>query len=1077
MKTLPPAPAASGFQDSGFFVLRTPLLPIEELLGWGEGLTACATVEDDVRLEAALAADRALLRERLRAALARSEVREALFLASPSLDEGAAYWLHAPDSEAGQKVERALVRYWARMSGRSTPFGLFAGCTVGQVGPDTRLVLGPRQAYRRHARLDMDYVCALADALASVPALRESLTYRPNSSLYRAGGQLRYARHRLAGRTRSYLLVVVEPSDYLEATLARARAGASLHALAQGLADADPDISLEEALEYVGTLVDHQLLVPELEPAVSGPEPLPELLSRLRPVAALADTHARLEQARHALEDLGRSPLGVSPERYRALARGLEALPAPVELSRLFQVDMVKPATEAVLGPRPLAELARAVTLLHRLCPPGGTELLRGFRDAFQQRYEDREVPLVEALDEESGIGFGAYNPLTAEVSPLLEGLAFPAQAAEERAPWGAREAWLQGRVSEALRQGARELVLDARDVEALSVPDVLPLPDAFSLMATLLAPSEEALAAGDFQVIAEGLYGPSGATLLGRFCHADPRLQAHVEAHLRAEEALRPEVVYAELVHLPEGRIGNIASRPVLRAHEIVFLGRSGAEPERQLPITDLRVSIRGQRIVLRSASLGREVVPRLTNAHAFHRSHLRLYRFLGALQQQGTGTGRAWRWGALADHPFLPRLVCGKVILQRARWRLPAARLRALGAEEGGARFRAVQRLRAALGLPRFVGVEDSDNVLPVDLDNVLSVETFVHLVKERERVDLVELLTGPRCVQGPEGRFLHELVVPFVRTAPALPTLPAPKPARAAAVPRTFLPGSEWLYAKVYLGPATADRVLREAVRPLAREVMASKAADQWFFIRYGDPDWHLRLRFHGAPGPLHAQVLGWLHDVITPLRREGLVWRVQFDTYEREVERYGGPEGVLLAERLFHVDSEATLALLGLLPGESGADLRWRLTLWGIDAMLGDLGLDLAAKSRLMERLCAAFGPEFRVDGAFERQLGKKFRQHRSELEALLEGASGAGGPLGPAAEVLRMRSEQWAPGMRELRALEAAGRLTLTVEQLATSYIHMHANRMLRTAARAQELVLYDFLRRLYTSQAARQRQG
>jgi hypothetical protein len=32
---------------------------------------------------------------------------------------------------------------------------------------------------------------------------------------------------------------------------------------------------------------------------------------------------------------------------------------------------------------------------------------------------------------------------------------------------------------------------------------------------------------------------------------------------------------------------------------------------------------------------------------------------------------------------------------------------------------------------------------------------------------------------------------------------------------------------------------------------------------------------------------------------------------------------------------------------------------------------------------------------------------------------------------------------------------------------------MHANRMLRSAHRAQEVVLYDFLARLYESQAAR----
>ena len=91
--------------------------------------------------------------------------------------------------------------------------------------------------------------------------------------------------------------------------------------------------------------------------------------------------------------------------------------------------------------------------------------------------------------------------------------------------------------------------------------------------------------------------------------------------------------------------------------------------------------------------------------------------------------------------------------------------------------------------------------------------------------------------------------------------------------------------------------------------------SGAADGWFFVRYGDPDWHLRVRFHGEPARLHAEVLPALQAAAAPLLDDGRVWRLQLDTYEREVERYGGPEGVALAERLF----EAVRSL----PGETMA----------------------------------------------------------------------------------------------------------------------------------------------------------
>ena len=51
--------------------------------------------------------------------------------------------------------------------------------------------------------------------------------------------------------------------------------------------------------------------------------------------------------------------------------------------------------------------------------------------------------------------------------------------------------------------------------------------------------------------------------------------------------------------------------------------------------------------------------------------------------------------------------------------------------------------------------------------------------------------------------------------------------------------------------------------------------------------------------------------------------------------------------------------------------------------------------------------------------------------------------------------------------------ENRGALTVSLSELAPSYIHMHVNRLIRSAQRAHELVLYDLLARLYESKLAR----
>jgi thiopeptide-type bacteriocin biosynthesis protein len=1069
-----------GFVASGFFALRTPLLPFDDFLAWSEGLEAEAVLDDPARLEGSLADDRARLRSRLCAFVERPLIRDALFVASPDLDESLDVWLRDPDSERGQRIERAVVRYFSRMAGRPTPFGLFAGNSVGTTGDRTRLAIESQEKYERRTRLDMDYLFALAEALGRDPALRPAFAFRPNSSLYRAAGRLHYVEARLEEKNRTHHLVAVEDSAYLRAALARAAEGADAAMLAAALVD--EETSQTDAEEYVAELIDSQILHSELDLLVTGSEPGGALATELRKHGETAAVGDRLDEVRAELSAIDAAGPGSDPARYREVARQLEDLPAPVELSRLFQVDMIKPAPEAMLGGAVLNEIVRGVEILHRLVSPRRADDLSRFREAFVARYEGREVALVEALDEEAGIGFPLGSAADSDGGPLLKGLDLPS-ASEEEASWSSRESLLLRKLTDAATRGAHEISLEPSDLEQLGRKDPPPLPKAFSVVATVAAASEEALSRGDFRLFWMGSEGPSGARLLGRFCDSDSILRRHVEQHLRAEEALDPEAVFAEVVHLPEGRLGNVLFRPVLRDYEIPFLGCSGAPPDRQIPITDLFVSASGSRIVLRSARLGRRVVPRLTSAHNFRWRSLGMYRFLCELQGQDTAGGLAWNWGPLWSAPFLPRVVCGRLVLSPAQWTVGKEELKRLGESRGTKRFRVVQSWRAERGVPRLVLLADGDNRLPIDLANVLCVEDFVHLIKDREESRLIEMFPGPDelCARGPEGRFVHELVVPFVRTS--LATADS-RPANTAdetrllrsevPVARTFPPGSEWVYAKLYAGGATVDRLLSEIVGPVVHQALDSGAADRWFFIRYGDPDWHLRLRLHGDPARLHREVLPALYASTAPLVADGRLRKLQLDTYEREVERYGGAEGIELAEQIFQADSEAVLAILEMLEeGDAGADERWRLALRGIDFLLEDFGFGLDEKRPLLDAARIEFAKDLRAVETVKRSLGDRFRKEARNLERLLDPANDEESPLSPGLVLLRSRSARLVPLVAELKVRERAGRLSQPIQAIAPSYVHMHLNRMLRSGHRNQELVLYDFLGRLYESRAAR----
>jgi thiopeptide-type bacteriocin biosynthesis protein len=1050
-----------------FFVVRTPLLPLERFLEWSADLESTADAGD---LSGALGRDRERLRARLRALLTDPVITEALYLASPSLEETLPHWCAAPDSARGQKVERALVRYFGRMTSRPTPFGVFAGLSLGHPGRATRLQLGPRAAYRKHSRLDCGALLATLEGVRRDPAVTESLRYWSNPSRYDVAGQLRYAQPLLRGRDRDYVLSVVERTPYLDAVLSRATTGATVAELVAELCAADEAVTADEARAFVGELIECELLCPGLDLPITGVEPDQALTEQLEALPAARPVAAQLTAARATLGRWDTAALGIAPAEYRQLAASLPQLPDAGGGGGWFQVDLHKPA-ELELGPEVRRELGHAVQLLHRLGArvPYGAELAR-FATAFTSRFEGREVPLLVALDADVGVGLGP----TTDDAPLTRDLRFPAPPPQET--FGPRERRLQAYVADARAHRRHAVELTDADLEALAVDPPPPLPESLVVTARIAAASAAHLARGEFQVWANLASGPTALFLLGRFLHGDARLAAAAQRFAAAEQALWPGRALADIVHLPVGRVGNVTARPVLRDYEIPYLGASGAPRDHQLSLQDLRVSVRGGQVVLRSQSLGCEVLPRLTAAHAWMHPHqLKLYRFLAALQGHVVCS---LEWGtALESAVHRPRLTHGRVVLSLESWHLDSTLLAPLDTADVAVRWRRLRELRSELGIPRLAVLLDEDRGFIVDFDNPLSVEAFAQAALTAGGGDLREVFPPPgeSVVTGPEGTFAHELMGLMIGRTPRPPgavTTPAPA---CAAAPRTFVPGSEWLYVRLFAGSGVGDRVLREVVQPAVAGGRSSGAVDRWFFLRYSDPEWHLRVRLHGEPRRLMGEVLPALNALAQPLLDAGVVSRVELATYEREVERYGGPNGVELAEQLFAADSHAVLALVELLEGEGAAEARWRLALAGAHMLLDDLGLDTSTCLSTMRRVRDALRAEFGADAGVEATVGARFRAARHELAELLDRSRALGGDVGPGIEVLAQRSHALRPIVEQLRACAAAGRLGVPIEELAVSYVHMFVNRLLMSQHRLQELVLYDLLTRLYEGQLARAR--
>ena len=141
--------------------------------------------------------------------------------------------------------------------------------------------------------------------------------------------------------------------------------------------------------------------------------------------------------------------------------------------------------------------------------------------------------------------------------------------------------------------------------------------------------------------------------------------------------------------------------------------------------------------------------------------------------------------------------------------------------------------------------------------------------------------------------------------------------------------------------------------------------------------------------------------------------------------------------------------------------------------GLAALFADLGLTTEEKLGVAAELRDRYVSEFGCGEGLSRQLAARYRAERAQLEGLATSSMDPNHPLAAGFEILAARSRRVAPLLRELVWLRSTGRLDHPVEDLLASFAHMWMNRLTRSAGRAHELVMFDFLARAYRSTVAR----
>jgi thiopeptide-type bacteriocin biosynthesis protein len=354
---------------------------------------------------------------------------------------------------------------------------------------------------------------------------------------------------------------------------------------------------------------------------------------------------------------------------------------------------------------------------------------------------------------------------------------------------------------------------------------------------------------------------------------------------------------------------------------------------------------------------------------------------------------------------------------------------------------------------------------------------------------------LSSADNCfVEGAHGKYTNEIIIPFKKTSAAKPgnlhhinssngeqqtTCKKNRTSRFNhLIPaRTFITGSEWLYVKIYCGINSAEKILKQFIKPLVKDLIAENKITQWFFIRYADPENHIRIRFHHPKDcAFWKMVLERLYTSTKKYLDDAVVPTIQTDTYNREIERYG-INTIELSEHIFYLDSEAVLNCIDLLDGEEAEKYRWLLSARGVDMLLDDFNYSLESKSALLKKLQQHYAAEFGNNKSTGSLLNDKYRANMQLLWSFLTAKNDEENEIKEAVKIFTSRSTQIRKVVKKIENLQLADSTTFSFDELLPSYIHMFLNRMFLSEQRKYELVIYHFLSKYYDSQIAVQKKN
>lgn len=400
---------------------------------------------------------------------------------------------------------------------------------------------------------------------------------------------------------------------------------------------------------------------------------------------------------------------------------------------------------------------------------------------------------------------------------------------------------------------------------------------------------------------------------LISRFTHINDEYLELSKEIAEYEQSCYSETILAEIDYLPHVNSGNLIRRGKFRKYTIKIDNEVLSEYD--IPLNDLYLQYISGKLVLFSKKLQRNILPCFSNAFDYrYQSFNPIVRFLIEFADLDLGIGSILPIPSYHKYyKRIPRIMYNdNIILSKESWIIRVHDLfdshQLKEKDIPNSVINNFYDKKEILGLPDKFEIVNNDIVTFIDTSNILMLKIFLKDLKNNLFLYVKEVLLEAyegivKSEKGTHnGEFFMFLENPHFKDSTSV--IISKKQQSNISINRKFLPGSQWLYYKIYLKQEYCNKFIKN-ISSLLFDLMSNKEIISFFYIKFYDPDFHIRLRFKINPID-YIHLITKINQFLSPLVIEKYISNVEISTYNREIERYSA-ENMEIIEDVFYIDS--------------------------------------------------------------------------------------------------------------------------------------------------------------------------